>query len=135
MRLFPAQPPPNRLQISARSCEFHTNTDVRWRRNSIPRKRAARRSNDSQPQTISEAVGIIVTEFPEHAQRTVVQNTLGREGIFLEVLMLSLVLDQRTKSLEERHGSGGAFVHLPVPADQTYSHSQNACRLASSGFV
>src|SRR5260370_23272372 len=29
MGLFPAQPPPNRLQISARSCEFHTNTDMR----------------------------------------------------------------------------------------------------------
>jgi hypothetical protein len=28
MRLFPAQPPPNRLQISVRSCEFHTNTDA-----------------------------------------------------------------------------------------------------------
>src|SRR5690349_21139550 len=28
MRLFPAQPPPNRLQISARSCECHTNTDA-----------------------------------------------------------------------------------------------------------
>src|SRR5258708_20892134 len=33
----------------------------------------------------------------------------GREGIFLEVLMLSLVLDQRTKSLEERHASGGGL--------------------------
>jgi len=28
MRLFPAQPPPNRLQISVRSCGNHTNTDV-----------------------------------------------------------------------------------------------------------
>src|SRR5712692_3519083 len=28
MRLFPAQPPPNRLQISARSCEVYPNTDV-----------------------------------------------------------------------------------------------------------
>ena len=27
MRLFPAQPPPNRLQISARPCGVHTNTD------------------------------------------------------------------------------------------------------------
>src|SRR5258708_19706415 len=78
---------------------------------------------------MSEGVGIIVTEFPEHAQRTVVQNTLGREGIFLEVLMLSLVLDQRTKSLEERNGSGGAFLHLPVPPDQTYAQSQHPSRL------
>src|SRR5260370_31028452 len=28
MRRFRAQPPPNRLQISARSCEIYTNTDV-----------------------------------------------------------------------------------------------------------
>jgi hypothetical protein len=28
MRLFPAQPPPNRLQISARSCDAHNNTDA-----------------------------------------------------------------------------------------------------------
>src|SRR5213596_1798436 len=32
MRLFPAQPPPNRLQISVRSCEIHTNTDACVRR-------------------------------------------------------------------------------------------------------
>src|SRR6266550_1437524 len=28
MRLFPAQPPPNRLQISVRSCEIYTNTGL-----------------------------------------------------------------------------------------------------------
>ena len=28
MRLFPAQPPPNRLQISVRSCEIYTNTNA-----------------------------------------------------------------------------------------------------------
>jgi uncharacterized membrane protein len=50
-------------------------------------------------------------------------------------LAMSAVLDQRTKSLEERYGFGGVFVHLPVPADQRYAQNQNACRLASARFV
>src|SRR5216683_4798374 len=39
MRLFPAQPPPNRLQISERSCEIYPNTDKGERRTSIPKCR------------------------------------------------------------------------------------------------
>src|SRR5258706_10131059 len=44
MRLFPAQPLPNRLQISVRSCETHTNTDTGERRTSVPKQSSTNRS-------------------------------------------------------------------------------------------
>src|SRR5258708_40088105 len=57
MRLFPAQPPPNRLQISVRSCEFHTNTDAPKRRTTILEPLAAADSLDCDKyvkQTLAE---------------------------------------------------------------------------------
>ncbi len=41
MRLFPAQPPPNRLQICVRSCEIYPNTDTCKRRWTISQSEGA----------------------------------------------------------------------------------------------
>jgi arthrofactin-type cyclic lipopeptide synthetase C len=105
MRLFPAQPPPNRLQISVHSCGLYTNTDAQRRERAFI---GSLTILDSEPPTDDDAVvreydpiemimawietfeellerplgiGRSDLDLPEAAQRELLHGCLVREGL------------------------------------------------------
>src|SRR3981081_817760 len=83
MRLFPAQPPPNRLQISARSCEFHTSTDTSERR-------SRQISLGCAPRKLRGQLHVDHQCFTFMISQQTVQDFLGRFSLAFEVAVVRL---------------------------------------------